>query len=168
MYEDCLIIPNLGELGLPRQGDRTEADLITIWLTPYPVIGSYKRLAGLAGFPPFGGGSMQKQGKPQSGFVTSGYRDLILHGNKHSPHRYAIALDIIAGDVTQQIQMGRWALQSGFSRVGLYPDQGFIHVDVAPPNWVAHFRKARFWVTARGETRYYYNFEQAAGYAASL
>jgi hypothetical protein len=136
-------------------------------MTPYPVIGSYLRTMETLNIIPFGGGTKEHQGERKEGYVLSGYRFHVLNGNKESPHRYAMALDIEAYR-ERQVVIGRTALESGFTRVGLYPQQGFAHVDVAPPNWMVRFHKARFWVKANGVYRYFDRWDEAEAFATTF
>jgi hypothetical protein len=166
-FDDYLIPPNLAELGLPRRGDHIQADLETIWETPYPVITSYQRTMAAMGIVPFGGGTRERQGERREGYILSGYRDAILNGNRNSPHRYAFAVDLQAKR-DRQIEIGRKALTCGFSRVGLYAQRGFLHLDVAPSNWIAVYHKVRFWVQLDGKYHFFRTYEEAARFAADV
>lgn len=159
-----LLIPNLGKMGLPRKVSPPKADLITVYATPYPVIRSYLRVCEKVGITPFGGGTMEAQ-LPGPGFITSGYRSEALEGNDSSPHRFGIALDIAVGDDGPCLSVGLIASKI-FSRVGLYPGRGFIHVDLAPDNWIAHHRKKPYWVKTPDGYHSFDDFEQAAVFAA--
>jgi len=155
--------PNLAELGIQRKHPISAADLETIWRIPdYPVITQYLRLCDQLGWEPFGGGTRQIQGShSQPGFITSGYRDAIINGNKHSAHRYALALDIHVGNAQAQIAAAHKAVNY-FNRVGLYPDGSFIHVDLMPFTWVEIYRRKRFWVTGASKTVFSSNDLRAA------
>ena len=149
MIVDCLVPPNLAALGVKRQGDGKAADLATIWATPYPVITNYKLWCNDMGWEPFAGGTRHKQGpygKP--GFLLSGYRDTILEGRVHSPHRYAFALDSAVAKALQ----AEAAIKADkrFARIGLYPDDGFIHIDLAPQCWIDKYGGAPYWVRKNG------------------
>ena len=149
MIVDCLIPPNLAALGVKRQGNGKLADLATIWDTPYPVITNYKLWCDDMGWEPFAGGTRHRQGPyGMPGFLLSGYRDAILEGRMHSPHRYAFALD---SAVPTDLQAD--AAVKGdkrFARIGLYPDNGFIHLDLAPQCWIDKYGGARYWVRKNG------------------
>lgn len=163
---NSLIPPNLAELGVIRRGGG-EADLETIWLTPYPVISNYLWLMDELGWVPFGGGTRQKQRSRINGFITSGYRDKVLNGNEESPHLYAFAEDFVCIGLRRQIEVGRKAAQK-YPRVGLYPDRGFIHCDVAPDNWIERYNKARYWVTFKGKTEVFSEYNDAAKFADGI
>jgi len=164
MLIESLLPPNLGALGVPRKAPVGEADLITIWKTPYPVLTNYSILCNRCGLKLFGGGTAEKQGKRVPGYITSGYRLEIMNGNIHSPHRYAFAIDMIAGDINQQIIIGDEAINL-FSRIGFYPDRGFMHLDLAPENWIARYNKARFWVMSKGKYRFFNTISKACEFA---
>lgn len=150
-------------MGLPRLLAAPAADLQTIWLTPYPVLTNYAKLCGqpkVRGIlKPFGGGSYKSQGSQQSGFITSGYRSEIINGNIKSPHRYGFALDFI---VTKQMAMIGQEANRYFARVGFYPEQAFIHVDLAPDIWISKENKARYWVMIERKYHYFDYIEDAA------
>lgn len=141
-----LIVPNLARLGVPRRGDGISADLETIWLSPYPVITNYLAACKDLEAEPFAGGTREKQGQPYApGYITSGYRDKLVDNNESSPHLHALAIDIVAGSIEDQIRFAQ-AFDRHFVRVGLYPARKFIHVDLAPANWMLHYGKAYYWV----------------------
>ncbi len=151
MSSQSLIPPNLANLGVPRRKGPPEADLETIWLTPYPVIRNYKLLCQACGLKPFGGGRLQEQGDAsEPGYINSGYRSEILEGNTHSPHLYGFALDIHVGSISMAVSVALEASRRLFDRVGLYPGSSFIHVDLAPPNWVDKYNKSPAWVKVDG------------------
>jgi hypothetical protein len=159
---DCLMPPNLGAMGLPRRTADGVADLITVWESPYPVITRYKDLCRELKWEPFGGGAMHNQKARVPGFITSGYRDRPIGGNITSPHSFAFALDLLVGNAVEQVRVGRIALKQ-FCRIGLYPSQGFIHVDLAPDNWIEKHNKARYWVRVSKSIVLTFNdFEEAA------
>lgn len=150
-----LVPPNLAALGVKRIGDPDNADLGTIWSTPYPVITRYKQWCQLVNLKPFGGGHLLGQ-QNEPGLITSGFRDELIEGRKHSPHLYALALDIFVGDLHRQLAVAPAAL-GFFSRIGIYPDNGFIHLDLVPQSWMDRFSKKRFWCRVDGE---YESFDQ--------
>ncbi len=158
--------PNLRALGWRRQ-QSPEADLLTIWSIPeYPVIGNYKKLCADTRLAPFGGGTIEQQGEA-AGKITSGYRDEILDGNNISPHHFGFAIDIAVGDLAEQIRIAL-ASRPYFTRVGLYPDSGFIHVDMAPRVWIEHHNKAWAWVKHNGIYRSFDSWPGAIAFAESL
>lgn len=155
-----LLIPNLMKVGTPRK-TKPEADLITIWNTPYPVIGKYKVLCNETNLKIFAGGTIEKQGPNYvPGFITSGYRDEIIEGNESSPHPFAIALDIAIGSDIRCLDVAKKA-ERIYSRIGLYPGHGFIHVDEAPDSWIEHYKKKRYWVKVESIYYSYDKFEEA-------
>ena len=84
--------------------------------------------------------------------ITSGYRhpayNMEIGGAANSPHQLGVALDIYVGkDVKEQI---RWADAADdlFTRVGIYPSQGHIHVDLLPPKGEYQLR---YWIGSKGK-----------------
>lgn len=145
-----LVPPNLAALGVKRQGDPEAADLMTIWNTPYPVLTRYKLWCDLVNLQPFAGGEVTAQGSPSiAGYITSGYRDQLVEGRKHSPHLFALAIDVAVGDVHRQLAVAPAALNF-FSRIGLYPDNGFIHLDLMPASWLVKYGGRQFWCRIGG------------------
>ncbi len=145
-----LLPPNLAKLGLPRATEPDVPDLITIWKTPYPVLTRYKLLCKELGIQPFAGGTYERQGPPtKSGYITSGYRDRILNCRINSPHRFALAIDPIVGPIEKQMAVAKKA-QRFFTRIGLYPGNSFIHLDLASEAWMKKYRGRRFWVRIKG------------------
>ncbi|MBD3403787.1 hypothetical protein GF420_12885 [candidate division GN15 bacterium] len=154
--------PNLAKLGLPRKGADLHADLETIWLTPYMVLTPYVDCCDDLGIAPFAGGSYLRQGTIAPGFITSGYRDNIIEGNDRSAHLHALALDIHVGSIEKQIAWAR-VFAGRFMRVGLYPDDTFIHVDQMPLQWIERYAKTRYWVgRAEGTGHKYTGFNTLA------
>ena len=140
---------NLAKLGLKRRIAEPNADLITVALTPYPVLARYKILCLRLGVPPFTGGTYEKQGSDFGvGFLTSGFRD----SDRNSPHEYGFAIDMAVGDLDAQIRAGRLGLDL-FDRIGLYPENGFVHLDLAPPEWIEKFNGKHFWVKNKRKLR---------------
>jgi len=130
-------------MGIKRATPKDVPDLITIYRTPYPVLSNYKKLMNDLQLEPYAGGSHVKQGPSwEPGYITSGYRD----ESPSSPHGFAIALDIAIGDIHLQYKAAIAALKY-FNRVGLYPNNGIIHVDLFNDILMAHYNKIhRFWV----------------------
>lgn len=166
----ALCPPNLRALGWRRQTPLTrwpDADLKTIWSIPeYPVIGNYKKLCADTRLAMFGGGTIADQGD-EPGLITSGYRDDILDGNDMSPHHFGFALDIWVGGIKEQIRIAL-ASRPYFSRVGLYPDSEFIHVDMAPDVWIERYNKSLAWVKHNGIYHPFVNRAGAIDYVGSL
>lgn len=148
--------PNLAALGVRRATPDGAADLITIAKTPYPVLSSYKEVCRRMGLPPFGGGTHENQGSRGPGFITSGYRDDVMENRGNSPHRFALAIDVIAGDLGEQITMAE-AARDIFCRIGLYPHNGFIHMDLCNDLWMKAYGGRAFWV--RGLKGIYTSFD---------
>lgn len=145
-----LLPPNLAKLGLPRATEPDVPDLITIWKTPYPVLTRYKMLCGELNIQPFAGGTYERQGPPTKvGYITSGYRDGILNCRINSPHRFALAIDMAIGSIVEQIATAKKA-RLFFSRIGLYPDNKFLHLDLVSETWMKQYRGRRFWVRING------------------
>jgi len=100
---------------------------------------------------PYGGGDWQKQDDRHlcEGLIISGYRSEVLEYNVHSPHRFALALDIHVGDVEKQMEWAT-AAQPYFCRVGLYVGRNTIHLDLCNKDWQAHYKGAVCWVWSNG------------------
>ena len=167
---------NLATMGVPRMTTDGTADLETIWKTPYPVITNYKKLCNDVRFlKPFGGSQHEvidlhsrkwsiEQTREVLGYITSGYRDKVLNGNKQSAHLYGFAIDIFVGNINDQIIVGEKALKY-YNRIGLYPDNNFIHLDMAPPNWIEKYDKTLYWVTKNNMTKGFNDFNDATKFA---
>lgn len=165
---------NLAVMGVKRRVDSSATDLDTIWLTPYPVIMTYQKVCEATGldFLGSGGRMIRKPGKKpvfiqsehSDGCVLSGYRFEIINSNVNSMHRYAMALDIEVHSVEKQVEVGRAALEGGFTRVGFYPDRKFMHLDMAPDNWIKRFAKRRFWVEIDGTKQSFNEIDHAIGF----
>lgn len=146
IIDNQLLPPNLMRLGVKRQGDGKAADLVTIYRTPYPVLSNYVTWCQLVGLDVFAGGTYKKQGAAdRPGHIGSGYRDYVIGSNDNSPHFYAFALDPAVGAAARQVDVAPPALGL-FTRIGLYPFRGFIHLDQAPMNWIIRYNKRLFWV----------------------
>ena len=162
-----LVPPNLARLGVKRRIGPPEADLLTIWDTPYPVLARYKLLCRDLRIEPYAGGTMEEQGPSyRPGFITSGYRDAALEDRSNSPHMFAFALDVAIGPADAQIEAAQAAVRH-FARIGLYPARGFIHVDLAPDCWMVRFGGIRFWVQVNGVYHYFDDFEPMIEFARS-
>ena len=97
---------------------------------------------------------------PSPDCVISGYRDYAYdQAVKHSPHNFAIALDVQVSPLDAHAAINRAAVLDEqikwvtaaispnlFSRAGLYPFQNTIHLDIADDNWIADYHGTRFWV----------------------
>ena len=165
MLQVELLPPNLAKLGLPRATDPDVPDLITIWRTPYPVLTRYKVLCKDLRIQPFAGGTYRKQGPPtKPGYITSGYRDGIINARISSPHRFALAIDMAIGPIEDQVAAAKRALFL-FSRIGFYPDNGFIHLDLVSEAWMKRYRGRQFWVRKNGVYTSFDIFEAAAEFA---
>lgn len=153
------LLPNLARLGLTRAIPQPNADLVTIWKTPYPVISPYKRLCAEFGWEPFAGGTLARQGDMKAGFITSGFRDELIEGRENSPHLFALAIDVAVGDVDAQMKFAV-AADKMYIRIGLYPHNGFVHLDQCPPSWIARYSSTgrRYWV--RDAEKKYHTFEK--------
>ena len=88
--------------------------------------------------------------------VTSGLRcknyNTLIGGYPNSPH-----ITGMAADITCKIPMAIFATVAStiFSRVGLYPDNNFIHVDICKPN------PSEAWIRRNGVYTYYKTFKEA-------
>lgn len=86
-----------------------------------------------------------------AGRILSGYRSQTYNkqigGTSDSGHRYGLALDIAVGNVNDQI---KWARQADkiFTRVGVYPNMGIIHVDLMPYG-ESYKHGSKYWVRKR-------------------
>lgn len=100
--------------------------------------------------------------------ITSGYRDRNVDPEvKNSPHKFAIALDLAAGKLEKQVEWARVAVKH-FNRVGLYPQRGIIHVDMADPEWIETYNGAKYWVCLNDKYTGFETLEQAITYATSM
>ena len=83
--------------------------------------------------------------------VTSGCRckayNKHIGGVYNSPHLLGLAADIYCKGIDIRELAGRADLI--FSRIGLYPDNHFIHVDIVPPS------PSKFWVRHNGKYKYF-------------
>jgi len=153
---DIQLMPaNLASMGVPRKVGPPEADIITIWHTPYPVLTNYTRLCRDLGIKPFAGGTYQNQGPNwKIGYITSGYRVII--GADESPHKYGLAIDFVVPNLKKQFEIVLKA-QKYFTRSGIYPDKQIVHVDLVPQIWINKFNAARHWVCldVRSKDKYY-------------
>jgi uncharacterized protein YcbK (DUF882 family) len=65
--------------------------------------------------------------------VTSGYRcancNKAVGGAENSYHLFGMAADIWVEGISPR-QLAEVAENIGFDGIGIYPDQGFVHVDV--------------------------------------
>ena len=162
---------NLAVMGVEQKG---KIDLDTIWLTPYPVITTFKKVCEATELDFLGGfGRMIRkpgkapvfiQGGHMNGYILSGYRSEIINGNAGSMHRYAMALDVEVHNIDKQVEVGREAIKQGFTRVGFYPNRLFMHLDMAPDNWIDRFAKKRFWVEIDGTKQSFDEIDQAIGF----
>ncbi len=160
-----LLPPNLMKLGVARRGNGRTPDIETVWLTPYPVLTNYKQWCRVVGLDPFAGGTWAAQGMSNvAGYITSGYRDQIHEGNESSPHPFAFAIDVAVGDIGRQLAVVPSAVDF-FSRVGLYPRRGFIHLDLAPDEWIRKYNKRRFWCSTLEEFKSFDTLTDLTKYA---
>jgi hypothetical protein len=166
--QDIKLMPvNLAEFNVPRVTMDGTADLVTIAKTPYPVLSKYKKLCAYMDVEPFAGGTWKKQGKQNVlGYITSGYRNKVIEGNISSPHLFAFALDIAVGDIKAQVEWAKRAIQL-YTRIGLYPANGFIHVDLAPIIWMKKYYKRRYWCKVNGVYKSFMKFNGMIDYATS-
>ena len=97
---------------------------------------------------------------------------------KHSPHGFAIALDIHVSNFDAHIPSNqpvvldaqiKWitaATESGlFTRGGFYPQQNTIHLDIADPAWMETYNGSRFWVKWGGVYAGFQILDNAIAYA---
>lgn len=67
--------------------------------------------------------------------ITSGYRcpkhNKEIGGAKHSYHMEGMAADIYSKKYSPD-ELGRYAEEIGFDTIIIYPEKGFIHVDIRP------------------------------------
>jgi len=163
MHDISLIPPYLPKYGVVRQEPVPKADLRTIWDTPYPVISNYLRLCEVLGWRPFGGGSLYEQGsKDIAGYITSGYRDSTegLQDAPYSAHKFGLAIDVAVGTIKKQIEIFNEAIKF-YTRIGLYPKEKIVHLDLAPVVWMQRYNGKRFWVKHWVDGQpFYKNFDE--------
>lgn len=141
---------NLAKFGVSKEPN---TDLGTIWKTTYPVLTNYMKLCKQFGIKPFGGGSRKKQGNEVM-VITSGYRDYPVNGNDNSAHMYATAIDCYQPTIMTQLKMARQVYTDElFNRVGLYPQNKFIHLDIMPDGWIKRYNKAQYWANVDGKMK---------------
>lgn len=150
-------------MGLKRATPKNgPADLITIYKTPYPVLRNYKLWMSDMRLEPYAGGSHINQGPMQPGFITSGYRE-----DPSSPHGFCVALDVAIGDLSEQIKAAQIALRY-FNRVGLYPENGFIHVDLINEFLRDYYRKKKAWIRLGGKYITFNSSDSMLEYAKNI
>ncbi len=99
--------------------------------------------------------------------ITSGYRDHnVDKAVKNSPHKFAIALDLAAGNLENQIRWAEAAINMGvFKRVGLYPQRGIIHVDIADIDWCEQYGGTSYWVCIKDSYFGFNSWQQTIEFA---
>jgi len=156
------MVENLAAKGIKRK-QYPEADLQTIREYHPEVLASLAVLSHRMGIFP----SWLFELGHVSGFITSGYRDRPVDARiKNSPHYFALALDVAVGNAMRQIEWGRRALEDKlFYRVGLYPQNGFIHLDLCDADWMRKYHGAPYWVRYNNNYYIFHHFEQAAKFS---
>lgn len=97
--------------------------------------------------------------------ITSGYRDTHVKGGaKNSPHYFGIALDVSVGHILNQIEFGRICLKHGFTRLGLYPQKGIVHIDIADAEWIKKYRGTPYWSFMKLKYKGFYDLEKCIKY----
>ena len=100
--------------------------------------------------------------------ITSGYRDAHVKGGaKNSPHYFGIALDIAVGDILNQIKFGRICLKNGFKRLGLYPQKGIVHIDIADRAWQKKYNGTPYWSYLKRKYKGFYKLDDCIKYIES-
>ena len=83
--------------------------------------------------------------------ITDGYRsskyNSDIGGAKDSAHLYGLALDIYVGNYQEQLKWAKVASKY-FTRVGIYPGDSHIHVDMLPVQGASNF----YWIGKGGTT----------------
>ena len=91
--------------------------------------------------------------KPTQCCVTSGYRHPFYNkeigGAGNSPHQYGVALDIYTGKGAEQQLKAAKLAEGLFTRVGIYPTDTHIHVDLMP---LKEEYQTAFWIGKGGTT----------------
>jgi len=100
-------------------------------------------------------------------YITSGLRcrayNRRIKGYKYSPHIKGKAVDIHAKNMGI-IDLAILAKSVGFTRIGLYPFNHFLHVDVVKP-----YRGSASWVRDKGGNYHYFKtLERAGNYMESI
>jgi uncharacterized protein YcbK (DUF882 family) len=145
------VLENLAIKGVKRILEDPEPDIETVKIYHPEVISNYYNLS--QRFP------------PHSYWITSGYRDQTIDA-KNSPHFYAIALDIHVGSILRQIAWGFHAIEDKlFTRIGLYPEEKIVHLDLCDKEWMNKYSGSSYWVKKKGEYRGFENFQDAAKYS---
>jgi hypothetical protein len=125
--------PNLAELGHKRLAGPPEPDMETLRLMRSPL--------------------WQLENEfPYQLTPTSGYRDGSEGvGARISEHHFGLAADF--GYVS--FKKLTWLIEGlrdhndfwwfPLTRVGLYPHRKFVHIGIAPEEWIKHYNKAHWW-----------------------
>ena len=114
--------------------------------------------------------------------ITSGYRDYSADPEvKHSPHNFALALDVQVSKLNARIPQNQPAILDGqikwitaamesklFNRAGFYPSQNTIHLDIADDDWMKKHNGAKFWVKWNGKYTGFGILNEAIKYARSV
>lgn len=161
-----LVPPFLSALGVVRAYQEIP-DLDTIWKTPYPVITNYRKWIARTDLKAFGGGTITLQ-QHGLGRISSGYRDEIMEGRKRSPHMFGFAIDTIVGFLFDKAIEYAIEARPYFSRIGLYPDNGFIHTDQANRAWLKKYSGRRYWIKKGGVYQSFDDFDLMIDYARGL
>jgi hypothetical protein len=83
-----------------------------------------------------------------------------IHGYWNSAHLFHKAGDIESPGISM-FQLAKFAKEIGFSRIGLYPDDGHVHTDTFRPT------PSEAWVKFKGKDYIYFRkFEEAMQYVA--
>jgi len=163
MEDIVLVPPNLAALGVKRATPIDTPDLITLAKAAYPVLEKYGDFCNELKLSPFAGGTFRKQVSPlKPGYITSGYRD--NSDRENSPHLFALAIDVFVGDIAAQIRAAEVA-RKYFVRIGLYPDNHFIHLDLANEAWMLKYHGRRYWVRKSGQYTSFDDLSSAIRYA---
>lgn len=114
--------------------------------------------------------------------IVSGYRDFNADPEvKNTPHKFAIALDVMVSHLDAHVAINRpavleeqikWittAVESGlFTRGGFYPQQNTIHLDQADEAWMQTYGGTPFWVKWNGKYEGFTTLNGAVEYAKQL
>lgn len=114
--------------------------------------------------------------------IISGYRDFNADPEvKNSPHKYAVALDVMVSHLDARISQNRptileeqikWitaAIESGlFTRGGFYPQQNTIHLDLCDEAWMRAYNGSPFWVKWDGKYEGFSRLQSAIDHAKQL
>jgi hypothetical protein len=123
------------------------------------------------------------EGNKYPDIIVSRYRDHKLDVQvRHSPHNFAVALDVEVSPLNAKELQNREAILDKqiewitnatvntelFLRGGLYPQQNTIHLDICTPEWCEKYNGTKYWVKWYGNYTGFSVWGKAVEYARGL